>query len=233
MLEALLRRALPLLVVNRLGNDHAHADHRVRDRDEPHPAQVGTGEHAYVSLPAAFRPRDPLELRVHRDVAQQRILGVAADLLRDDPGSAGGIHHHGRAQAARAARVGRGQGHPVPSELHVRDPAAFSDHGPAGSRVLEQEMVELGAGHLEGLGSRGLGRLGKVSVLLGAAVRREEARAPLADEAGGRDFFLHPESSEDLVAPGQLRFADVEAREGGLLEHDHGAPLSSEHGGRT
>src|SRR5215470_19825962 len=91
-------------------------------------------------------------------------------------------------------------------------------------RVAQQEVVERRAGHLERLGGGGLGGFREVSVLLERAVERPEARAPLAHEARRIDRVVDAELPEDLVAPGELRLADVEAGELLSLQQEHAAP---------
>jgi len=69
--------------------------------------------------------------------------------------------------------------------------------------------VELGARHLIRLRLRCLGGGGEVGVLLDRAVRGDERRAPLVDEAGARERLVEAELAPELAAPRQLRLADV------------------------
>ena len=104
--------------------------------------------------------------------------------------------------------------------------------GVAGSvGVAEQHLVEAGARHLVGPRHRGLDRGGEVDVGGGCAVDLREARAPLLDEAGRADGFVDAELPEDLVGPGKLRLADVEAREHVAFQHQH-APARPRQRGR-
>ena len=60
-----------------------------------------------------------------------------------------------------------------------------------------------------------------------------EAGAPLPDESGRRDRLVRAERPEDLVAPRELRFADVEAGEPLSLQQDDAPPAPRQRGGRA
>lgn len=109
----------------------------------------------------------------------------------------------------------------------------LADDHPGLLRVAEQELVERRAGHLEGLGGGRLDRLREVGVLLDGAVEGPEARAPLLDESGGGDRVLDAQGPEDLVRPGELGLADVEAGKLVPLQQEDPAPAPRERGGRA
>src|SRR6185436_2628515 len=66
---------------------------------------------------------------------------------------------------------------------------------------------------------------------LDAAVRRDEARAPLLREPGGADAIGHADRLEYVVHRRQQRLADVEAREAIALEQ-HDLPAGAGERGR-
>ena len=105
VLEALVHGGPALAPVERLRHHDADAGHPIRDRDQPHPAHVGAGEHADVARRPALGPRDALVLRVHRDVLQHRVDLVAADAASQQAGAARGVDHrlHPRGALARPA----------------------------------------------------------------------------------------------------------------------------------
>src|SRR5262245_66630742 len=85
-----------------LGNDGADADDGVREGDEPETAHVRPREHANVPGAPAGGPGNALELRVNGDVAQKRIVLMAAEALGQHAGAAGGVDNNARAQSGLA-----------------------------------------------------------------------------------------------------------------------------------
>src|SRR6185295_13094877 len=83
--------------------------------------------------------------------------------------------------------------------------------------------------HLPGLRVGDLGRNGEVGVALRAAVARAEDRSPLAGEPRGRHLVAQAELLEGLVAGGEERLADVEAREAVAFEESHAPSPAGEH----
>ena len=64
-------------------------------RDEPEPAPVGARDHPDVARAAPLAARHALELRVHRDVAQDRIDFALAEALGEEARAPGGVHDGG------------------------------------------------------------------------------------------------------------------------------------------
>ena len=232
--EALLGRRARFAPVDRLGDHRAHAHHGLRDRDEPEPAHVGPGEHPDVARPSARGARHPLVLGMHGDVAEQGVHVVAPELLGEEARPPGRVDHHAHAHRVLGAlRIGEAERDPPGLEGRLQRPVALADGHPGLLGVAEEELVEGLARHLEGLGRRRLRGFREIGVLLRGAVDRPEARAPLPDEPGPRDRVLDAQGLEDLVGPGKLGLADVEARELLPLQEEDPAPPARERRGRA
>ena len=167
---------------------------------------------------------------MHGDVAEERVERVAAELLGEEAGPPGRVDDRAHAhRVLRALRVGVAERDPGRVEGRVQGAMLLAHGHPALLRVAEQDVVERRAGHLEGLGRGRLDGVREIGVLLGRAVDRPEARAPLLHEPGGGDGVPHPQGLEDLVAPGKLGLSDVEAGELlALEEQDPATPAGEE-----
>ena len=215
--------------VHGLGDDGAHAHDRRGDGDEPEPAAVRARDHLDVARAASLVAGNAFELRVHGDVAQHGIDHALAEALGQEPGAAGRVHHRAHAHGVREALgVDVVEGRALVVEDRVQGARALQDLGSAALGVPEQHVVEALARHLVGLRGLCLHRAREVGVLGRAAVVRREARAPLVDEARLQDEVLAAERAEDLVAPGELALADVEARERLALQEQHTVTLACE-----
>ena len=231
--QALLRRGAGLAPMRYLGNDGADADDGLREWDEPEPAHIRPREHPDVTGAPAGSPVNSLVLRVDGDVAQERIVLVAAEALGQHAGAARGVDHHARPQRGLApVRIGEAQRDAVRLETRVEEPVLLEHPGAALLGVAKQDLVESLAQDLKRLRCRRFRGGLKIGVPLVLPVGTAEARAPLLDEAGRRDRVACAEGVEDFVGPRQLRFADVEAREPLALQHDDApAPLGQGRGG--
>jgi hypothetical protein len=92
--------------------------------------------------------------------------------------------------------------------------------------MVEEQAVELRAGHLVGLRLRRFDGVREIYVPLDGAVGAGKARSPFLDEARRCHRGLDAERVEQLVAPRQLRLADVEARKRVALQHQDAASAS-------
>jgi hypothetical protein len=151
-----------------------------------------------------------------------------AEALGQEPGAARGVHDRAHAHGGEALGVDVVEGRALVVEDRVQSACALQHLRSAALSVPEQDVVEALARDLVGLGGRRLHRAREIGVLGRPAVVRREARAPLVDEAGLQDEVLAAERAEDLVAPGELALADVEARERLALQEQHTVTLACE-----
>ena len=122
-----------------------------------------------------------------------------------------------RTDFSAAIRAGVRHDDTVGVEHRAPWPRAPAGHAHHGSRsVLEQDLIESCARHLDGLRTWDFVGLREVRVLIGVAVGGREAGAPLLNESLGGDDVFRADLREDLVDPRQLRFADVETAESAL-----------------
>ena len=222
MRETFFRRGLRLSAVDSLRDHGPHAHDLGADGDQPEPAHVGPQEHADVSGPAPLAAGHALEVGVHGDVAQQWVGIVPPELLGEKARPAGGVHDDAGAHGSLPAiGTGEAQGRGIRLEGGVDRAMPFQHLRPRAPAVLQEHLVEDGPRHLEGLRRRGLHRGREVRIALAAAVEGGEARAPLLDEAGRADGLVDAELAENLVGPGKLRLADVEARKNVPFQDQH------------
>src|SRR5690606_7933134 len=100
-----------------------------------------------------------------------------------------------------------------------------------GARVLEQQLVELRAPHLEGVVARQAQALGEAEhVGLGVRVGHGEIGAGLA-HADRAHLLQHPEPLQDRQVHRQQGLADVEAGMDVLLQHQHLPAAPGQQGG--
>jgi hypothetical protein len=218
--------------MNRPRDHGPHARHRIRQRDQPQPTHVGPREHPDVAGAAPLGARDALVLGVDGDVAQERVVLMTAEALHQNPGAPRGIDDGadpcGALDAIRAREAER---HASRVEGCIEKALLLAHRDSAPRGMAQEDLVESFPQDLERLRGRGLHGGLEIGILFGGAVGTTEAGAPLPDESGGGDRLFRTERLEDLVAPRQLRFADVEAWEPLALQQEDPPPAPRQGGG--
>ncbi len=150
-------------------------------------------------------------------LGQQRVAPGGVDEIAARPAALAPLLVHGLHQ--RVAALGK---------LDVRHAHPLDHPGALGGAVPQQQVVELGAAHLVGIGLALVQREGELELVVAADFQfGGEIHAGLPD-ADGVHLLEHAEAPEDRQVVRQERLADVKARVALLLEHHHVAPALGE-----
>ena len=202
----------PLLEVGRAAH-RADAHAAVPERDHPEPA-VREPVHADVARVVAFAPIHVEEVAEDRGAGVLHVLLLEVELAGEQRVAPGGVDEEATGPAGFSALLIHRGRHRVAAvrEVHARHTHAFQDLGALGGAVAKQEVVELGAPHLVGVGLTLVQREGEVELVVARDLEvRVEVGAGLLD-ADGVDLLQHPQPLEDRQVVRQQRFADVKAR---------------------
>ena len=155
-------------------------------------------------------------VREHRRLPQHRVALAQLELAAEQRLAAGGVEGHLGVDVLLAA-VGVAHAHAggaLAVEAHGEHLDAFADLGALRRGVLQQQVVELGAAHLERLRRRLAAEgAGEADVVAAAVGLEGEVRTPLALEAGGGELVPDAEAAQQRLAARQQRLADVETGE--------------------
>ena len=210
--------------------DGADAGRPVGERDEPEPAVVEP-EDRDVALGLAGQPRRAFEVAEQRRAVVLRVLALAAQLVGEQRVAAGGVDDEARPPRSPGAAFVLGvDARAVAIEAHLPHPAALDRLRAARRGVAKQQLVELGAAHLPGVGHGLVPGVDELDAGLVLVLRRHELDAVLR-HADAFDLLAHAERIEQRRVRGQKRFADVKARMTTLLEQDDVAAPFGEQGG--
>ena len=210
--------------------DGAHAGRAVGQRDEPEPA-VLEPEDRDVAFQLARQALRIAEVAEDGGAVVPRDLLLALQAVREEGVAARGVDDVAGAPFAARTVVQHGaHGGAVGVELHVVDARALDGAGPARGGVAEQQLVELGAPHLPGVGHALVPRVAELEQALVRMVGRDELHAPLG-HADALELRTQPELVEQRDVGGEQRLADVEARMARLLQQHDVAALAGEERG--
>ena len=189
-----------------------------------------------VMLPSSL----PSQALGAAEVAVERRAVVAAGSSAcsgtGSPAACRGRWHRPRSARARSARRAAFEldldRRAVGIELDLAHPAAFEGARALGGGIAEQQLVELGAAHLPGVGHRLVPGLGELDEAAGASWSGETNSTPHLGMPMRSTSVAHAEPVEQRGVGRQQRLADVEARMARPSRaSDHVAALLGEQGG--
>ena len=214
-------------LANVLVDHRADAAHAGVQRNLPEPA-VLVGLDEDVAVVGRVEMRCAAVVAVDREVLEERVPLLELKLAAENRRLPAGVDHEARRDPARRAIVQEAdRGRPLALELDIKHLMAFAHVDTVGARVVEQNLVELRAHHLERGGAL-LGVVGEVPAPRIGVFAPDQRRAALGDEAGRLDRRHRAELFEHRNAGGQQRLADMLTRKRGALEQRHAEALIGE-----
>ncbi len=198
------------------------------ERDIPEPA-LRVDIDPDIALFPAGPALGALEVGEDGDLAEAG-HGLAPALARGEEGVAPArVHQEPGAQGALAVTVAEPRGHAVGVEDELFHGRGLEHAGALADRVVEEDLVELRAMHVEGEVRPGPSLAeGEGGLALELLVM--EGDAELVEEPMGLDLVEHAQPGEDRHAVGHQRLTDLEAREDLALHHGDVETAAGEEG---
>ena len=193
----------------------------------PHSQPAGDRAYGNIALAAARQAVGIFIITPNGNVLEDLVVrAVIQVVVRHNAVASGGVDQVIEADLSLAPGVAVIAGLHAPARRHrtlaiefnAAHLNAFKDFNSLAGGVLQQEMVELGARHLEGIG-RVAAQLAKIE--RPAFPPPHQEGAVLALKAGLLHLFPGAEHVHHLQNGGQERFADMIAREAGCFQQGY------------